>query len=50
MLENPVYPSGTRSFLSLPLGSDGVMSSENPMAGDVQGVTPENQQERLRYV
>jgi hypothetical protein len=25
------------------------MSSENPMAGGVQGATPENQQERLRY-
>lgn len=25
------------------------MSSNNPMVGDVQGVTPENQQERLSY-
>lgn len=26
------------------------MSSDNPMAGGVQGVTPENQQERLRNI
>jgi hypothetical protein len=50
MLGNPVHPSGTRSFLSDPRGIDGDMSSNNPMAGGVQGVTPENQQERLKDI
>src|SRR5919106_2736414 len=49
MLENPVYPFGTRRLPVTPLQyGDDMSGSDNPKGGWLTRATPENQQERLK--